>query len=160
MAPSNGSTGTPSNKTTNRKPVRRALNGRVKRERPTPPHAEPPMGTGRRFATAPAPATTPERPSGATPSCRLGVGERRRGPLTTLKAARNRQQHVRSSREPPADMGRPRTGRSSTYRSSFGCPQAKRRRQNTTGRQKHPTQHDASRPTSRKTSNIALCSPP
>ena len=68
--------------------MRRALNGRVKQERPTPPHAEPPMGTGRRFATAPAPATTPERPSGATPSCRLGVGGRRRGPLTTLKAAR------------------------------------------------------------------------
>ena len=88
MAPSNGSTGTPSNKTTNRKPVRRALNGRVKRERPPPPHAEPLMGTGRRFATAPAPATTPERPSGATPSCRLGVGGRRRGPLTTPKAAR------------------------------------------------------------------------
>ena len=88
MAPSNGSTGTLSNKTTNRKPVRRALNGRVKREQCTPPHSEPPMGTGRRFATAPAPATTPERPSGATPSCRLGVGERRRGPLTTMKAAR------------------------------------------------------------------------
>ena len=68
--------------------MRRALNGRVKREQCTPPHAEPPMGIGRRFATAPAPATTPERPSGATPSCRLGVGGRRRGPLTTPKAAR------------------------------------------------------------------------
>jgi hypothetical protein len=46
------------------------------------------MGTGRRFATAPAPATTPERGSGASRTCRLGAGERWRGPLTTLKAAR------------------------------------------------------------------------
>ena len=65
----------------------RAFHDRVKREQRTPPHATPPMGTGRRFATAPAPATTPERASGASRTCRFDVCESRRGPLRVWKAA-------------------------------------------------------------------------
>ena len=87
LSPLDGSTGTPYRTKQHRKLVWTRLCGRVKREQCTPPHATPPMGTGRRFTTAPAPATTPERASGASRTCRFDVCESRRGPLRVWKAA-------------------------------------------------------------------------
>ena len=108
------------------------------------------MGTGRRFATAPAPATTPERASGASRTCRFDVCECRSGPLRVQKAASEAAPVRVELRESPTGVVRPRTGRSSTDRSSFGRRQAKRRLQNAPGTEKHPAQHRKTSPSSRK----------